>query len=489
MPGRGSRRAWPAVVGGLLLAGLMACAGSPEPQEQEPQEQEPQEQEPQEQGQAQEQQQGQEPPQTELSVTAPAAQAGGQAAVPAAELPEPRAESPEVTAGAVGPSGMEPETASSGQAAAGGPTVLPVPRPPAESAKAPAEKTPGARQPAKSAKSAPAPTAAPAKPGPAVGAASKKSAEKGPREREPREVLARKGDTVVIDLEGRGWLLLPGDRRGVSFLGSETGPQRTSFSFKAQELGDFELGFQLQDNARGAATGEVVRLRVLPEEKFREMLAPQKADLAVPAAAREAPESADPARLEKAERLFAGGFFDLALPEYLAIYREGDPQLNDRLAAIYLEKGEPAAAAKFYDRNLSAAAPYGRLAVVGLVRAGLAMASPELVLQHLPALLELPPAETRAELLDVARFAASQGSYPQAMELLTEYLRRHPRGVGLDEAYFQLARLYDLESPMRDVRLARDYYRRVYEDFPESEHAAEAHNRILYLDRHFFHVQ
>jgi len=193
----------------------------------------------------------------------------------------------------------------------------------------------------------------------------------------------------------------------------------------------------------------------------------------------------DPARLQKAERLFAGGFYDLALPEYLAVYREADPLLNDRLAAIYLAKGEAAAAAKFYDRNLSAGAPYGGQAVIGLVRAGLAMASPELVLQHLPALLELPPAQTQAELLDVAGFAISQGRYPLALELLSEYLRRHPRGSGLDTVYFQLARIYELESPLRDVRLAREYYRKVYEEFPESEHAAKARERILYLDAIF----
>ena len=139
----------------------------------------------------------------------------------------------------------------------------------------------------------------------------------------------------------------------------------------------------------------------------------------------------DPARLLKAERLFAGGYYDLALPEYLAIYREADPLLNDRLAAIYLQKGEAAAAAKFYDRNLASAPPFGRNAIVGLVRAGLAMASPELVLQHLPALLELPPEETRAELLGVARFAASQGRHELAPPLecfqnAPERHRRHP---------------------------------------------------------------
>jgi tetratricopeptide (TPR) repeat protein len=503
MPGT---RAWRLFLGlgaGLLLAGLGSCSGSPEPrshelqaaqpqsapplaaehQAAEPQAPEPQASEPQASGSHSELA---ETPEKVLSVAAPGGEAAGEP-IAAAELPEPQTESPEVGAEMVEPA---PTTVA---------PALPVPRPPAESAKPagktgvtaagkPAGKTgaTAAGKPAKSAKAAAAP-AAPAAKGAAAEAASPKAAERPP-EPESREVLARKGDTVVIDLEGRGWLLLPGDRRGVSFLGSESGPQRTSFSFKALELGDYELAFQLQDNARGAATAQVVRLRVLPEERIRDLLAsPAGKEVGHPPP--QAGESADPARLEKAERLFAGGFFDLALPEYLAIYREADPLLNDRLAAIYLAKGEAAAAAKYYDRNLSAPPPYGRQAVVGLVKAGLAMASPELVLQHLPALLELPPSQTRAELLAVARFAASQGSYPLALDLLTEYLRRHPRGTGLDEAFFQLARLYELESPLRDVRLARYYYGRVYEDFPESEHAAEAHNRILYLDRHFFHVQ
>lgn len=454
---------WRVLFACLLLAGLAACAGLQEPREEEV-----------------------------PSVTAPSGEAAGQA-VAAEELPEPEAENPD----SGNPEAVEP--ALSGQPASGGDSApgaaLPVPRPPAEPKK-PAGKAKAAGEPAKAAK---APAASPAKPAAGEAAAAQPAAPAaagGPPPPAAREVLARRGDTVVIDLEGRGWLLLPGDRRGVSFLGSQSGPQRTSFSFKALELGEYELAFQLQDNARGAATGEVVRLRVLRDEQFREMLAAKAGQGAVQGAVQGAgqgggppPEVADPARLLKAERLFAGGYYDLALPEYLAIYREADPLLNDRLAAIYLQKGEAAAAAKFYDRNLASAPPFGRNAIVGLVRAGLAMASPELVLQHLPALLELPPEETRAELLGVARFAASQGRHELALDILTQYLRRFPRGVGLDAAYFQLARLYELESPLRDVRLAREYYRKVYEEFPESEHAGEARRRILYLDRYFFHVQ
>ena len=411
-----------------------------------------------------------------------------------AELPEPHAseESVEVYDG---PPADQPaiggERSIRGQAGA-----LPVPSAP--TARKPAEVRKKATSPAESAPKAPpkagspqiagsaaAPQIAgsPPKAGSAPQIAGSAAAVAVAAETRPpspgREVLARKGDTVVIDLEGRGWLLLPGNSAGVSFTGSEAGAERTTFSFKALEYGEYGLAFQLQDNSRGVARGEVVRLRVLPEEQFRGLLAAGQA----------APESGDPERLQKAERLFAAGFYDLALPEYLGIYREADPLLNDRLASIYLQQGEAAAAAKFYDRNLSALPPYTDKAILGLVRAGLELGSPELVLEHLPALLELRTADIERELLAVARFVAGQGRYPLAFDLLSEYLRRYPRGAGMDRALFQLAQLYELESPLRDVRRAREYYRKVYEGYPESEYAAEARNRILYLDRYFFHVQ
>jgi len=398
-----------------------------------------------------------------------------------AELPEPHAseESVEVYGG---PPADQPaiggEPATSGERSIRGQArALPLPSAPA--ARKPAEVRKKASSPAESAPKAPPIAGSPPKAGFAPQIAGSAAATETRPPGPGREVLARKGDTVVIDLEGRGWLLLPGNNPGVSFTGSEAGTDRTTFSFRALEYGEYDLAFQLQDNSRGVARGEVVRLRVLPEEQFRGLLAAGQA----------APESGDPERLQKAERLFAAGFYDLALPEYLGIYRDADPLLNDRLASIYLQLGEAAAAAKFYGRNLSAPPPYTDKAILGLVRAGLELGSPELVLEQLPALLELRTADIERELLAVARFAAGQGRYPLAFDLLSEYLRRYPRGAGMDRALFQLAQLYELESPLRDVRRAREYYRKVYEGYPESEYAAKARSRILYLDRYFFHVQ
>ncbi len=300
-----------------------------------------------------------------------------------------------------------------------------------------------------------------------------------------REVLARKGDTVSIEQEGGGWLFLglpaAGRSPGLLFLSSDTGGRRSTFSFKALEYGEYDLGFQLQDNSRGTLQNETVRLRVLPDEQFREAVARQAA----------APEPApvDPAQLEAAERLFNARAYDLALGDYLKLYRPGDPLLNDRLAAIYAETGEPEAAQKYYEKNLSAPAPYNERAVVGLVRAGVVQGSEELVQEHMKGLLAVRSIPIGRELLDGARLLLERGRSGLAQELLLEYPRRYPRGAELDRAWFLLARLYETESSLRDLAKARQYYRKVYEEFPESSYAAEAQARVRYLDRYIFIVQ
>ena len=171
-----------------------------------------------------------------------------------AELPEPRAseESVEVYAGppADQPAiGGEPATRGErgirGQARA-----LPLPSAPVAPSRKPAEVKKKASPPAESAPKAPPIAASPPKAGSAApqiaGSAAAAAATTETRPPGPgREVLARKGDTVVIDLEGRGWLLLPGNSPGVSFTGSEAGTDRTTFSFRALIIGTLSMSADL----------------------------------------------------------------------------------------------------------------------------------------------------------------------------------------------------------------------------------------------------
>jgi tetratricopeptide (TPR) repeat protein len=305
-----------------------------------------------------------------------------------------------------------------------------------------------------------------------------------------REVLARAGDPIEIAFDGRGWLYLglsaaePGRNAGVAFQGGGSSGGRSVFGFKALEHGQYTLRFQLQDNLTGGLLEEAVRLSVLPDKEFSARLAGQT----VPQASA-VPGALDPDRVAAAERLYSLGEYDRAVAAFLDAYQEGDPYLNDRIAASYAATGDHLAAEKYYRRNLQTSGPLASQAVAGLMRAAVAGEDTALLLEQFPALLRTEGVQIGQELLEVGRWQAAAGRYAVALEAFQEYMRRYPAGRELDEICFLLAQLLEAESPFRDLRGARDLYHRVYEDFPESPLAAPAQVRRDYLNRHFFQIR
>ena len=174
--------------------------------------------------------------------------------------------------------------------------------------------------------------------------------------------------------------------------------------------------------------------------------------------------------------------------------RSGDPYLNDRLAACYAATGSHAEALRYYRHNLGLEGEYGERAAVGMVRSSIALEDSDSLLEAVPSLFALE-AGTGAEesidkeLLAVARMQADTRRYPVAIRALEQYIALYPGGRNLDEAYYRLAGIYEVDSPQRDLESARKYYRLLYDDFPESRYAELARQRIRYLDRHFFLVQ
>ncbi|MBN1835700.1 MAG: tetratricopeptide repeat protein [Spirochaetales bacterium] len=354
---------------------------------------------------------------------------------------------------------------------------------------------------------------------------------------EVREVLARRGDPVELQFEGEGWLFTSLGRsggddgstfEGLEFEGSSSQQGRTRFSFVARGLGEYLLSFQAQNHSTGALSNEVVRLRVLDDAAFvRELrgaagaaapggatgmggsmaadsaAGPEDATIAggldggaagaaagrgtSGAVARSAARPGPP--VPQGEQWFELGEFDLALGEYLRAGRPEDPYLNDRIGACYAAMGEHPAAVRYYLRNLGAPTEYGERAAAALVRSGLALQDEGLLAESTPALLASAGIPVGEELLGLARFHMERGRAPLAMRLLQEFERRYPLGRGLDEVLYRMAQLYESESALRDLEAARDTYRRVYDDWPESPFSELAYGRLRYLQRHFFEIR
>ncbi|MEX2443690.1 MAG: hypothetical protein WD492_08810 [Alkalispirochaeta sp.] len=86
----------------------------------------------------------------------------------------------------------------------------------------------------------------------------------------------------------------------------------------------------------------------------------------------------------------------------------------------------------------------------------------------------------------VDEFEESQ-DYRSAVSLL-EDMRLEAAGSD-DELIFRLAQLYEAEWDGRDLRVARDLYQSLVDDYPLSRRRRRARERIEYLNRHFFHIR
>jgi outer membrane protein assembly factor BamD (BamD/ComL family) len=110
-------------------------------------------------------------------------------------------------------------------------------------------------------------------------------------------------------------------------------------------------------------------------------------------------------------------------------------------------------------------------------------------MEVLPSLFRIESVQIGNELLEIARFQTEDRHFSVAIQALEQYIRRYPHGRHLDEVYYRLAGIYEVDSPYRDIQSARHYYNLIYESFPESRYSNPAAERLNYLDRHFFLVQ
>lgn len=301
-----------------------------------------------------------------------------------------------------------------------------------------------------------------------------------------REVYARVGDEIEIGLDGAGYLFLGfADRQtdGMTFKARAVKDGKTYFTFKALKLGSWDLDFQQQDNATGATRLESVRVVVLAEEDFAAAVQRQTQSGGAVS------EDVDEARYEWAEKLASLGRETQAIAEYLKGYREGNPELNDRIAALYARTGDGPAAEKYWRKNVGAASPWGDRAIVGIAGLAVARGDIEGYLAWHRQLLAVSAVPIDDALVDAALAAQAAGEVGLGIELLAEYGRRYPEGRRIDEAAFVSARLFEADSPFRDLKRSRDLYAAVLREFPESAHAAEAAERLRYLDQHFFTIR
>jgi len=86
-----------------------------------------------------------------------------------------------------------------------------------------------------------------------------------------------------------------------------------------------------------------------------------------------------------------------------------------------------------------------------------------------------------------ARQEFDDGRVEQALGILDLMMQRFPNGT--DEAWWLYAQLLEANSPSRDIKLALEYYRRIVEEYPQSNRVGDARGRIAYLERFYINIR
>jgi hypothetical protein len=293
---------------------------------------------------------------------------------------------------------------------------------------------------------------------------------------------------MQIGLDGTGFLFLgfpdnQAQASGMSFTTKETRSGKTWFSFKALKLGTFDLDFVQQDNTAGTSQKETVRVHVVNDKDFTSAV---QAAPAQDGSVTGAVETGDPVFADKLAGL---GAPEAAITELLKGYRDGNPSVNEQLAQLYTRIGSWDAAARYWQKNLAAGAPWGDAAVVGLVRAAAVQKDQVALLAQLKRFeaLSLPGAEEPTVM--ALRMERDLNQVGIGLDLATHYLARWPEGKWMDEVEFTAAQLLEADSAFRDIVRARDLYRDIVATYPVGDFAGPARERLQYIERHFLQVR
>jgi hypothetical protein len=251
-------------------------------------------------------------------------------------------------------------------------------------------------------------------------------------------VYATQGQIIEIPYRGTGWVFLgeTSAKPGIVYNSRRLEGDGMSFVFRAAEIGVYELKFYRQDFIRDYIINDHVQVIV---------------------------ESA----LETAVPFGAPVDRVTALPRW--------PELASEAAAQAAASAQPGLPVQPTVPAGQPGLPPSGIADEGIVPAG-------------PALQVALPEETLPEeYLRRAREESDAGHVQQALAILEQFRSRFPQGS--DEAWWLLGQLYEANSPYRNIRLAMDYYRRLIQEYPQSQRYGDARRRIAYLERYYFNIQ
>ncbi len=298
----------------------------------------------------------------------------------------------------------------------------------------------------------------------------------GNKKWDTRNVFAKINEEICIFFPESGWVLLnSGDwGRGLRFKSKERKKNSVNFNFVALKEGKYTLKFQ-KNNIRNATTAyEKVFVTVLRGEDFipdsRDII--RKGDFSI------------------ADDLYEKGKLKEALYEYLMAYKKGNPDVDNRIGDIYFRLNDFDNAVKYWKKNLNnRKAALRDQAVKGIIKAAINNNDVELLNRTIDRLLKIRSKDAKEIILEAAAFLKDFNKIDRAASLYSKYIKLFPDDLLIDQIYYLLGRIYEMDSVVMDFKKSVMYYTIVIENFPSSLYWDKSKNRINYIKRHYLQIR
>jgi len=308
-----------------------------------------------------------------------------------------------------------------------------------------------------------------------------------------RVIRVTVGQIIEIPFRGNGWVYLGelASRRGIVYNSRRSEPEGMSFIFSVEEPGTYALKFYREDFTRGYIINDYVQIIAGEAATTGTAWFNPLFDRS-----RVVAEPRWPTVIEEAEmqrRLESGR---AARPSETAVFTP-NPAMQERTAA---QDNPQQTTAPSSERTLPSqqtlnGIPSQQQGTTQTPPSQTSVPAEPITTQSAQTEAEnIPPAISGTQenispnmLLQRAKETFDSGNVAGAIALLDQYMMHYPNGS--DEAYWFFGQFYEANSPSRNILLSIDYYKRLVNEYPQSNRINDARRRIAYLERFYINIR
>ena len=313
-----------------------------------------------------------------------------------------------------------------------------------------------------------------------------------------RVVYAKEDDIIRVGLAGSSWIFAGIEpEKGLVFSEKQQKANGIVYIFEAEKRGSYTVSFQRQNLTKGEIENSLVTVKVVTENEYEKQMAlvenagkENGGNLSDTSASENSDNSGRSGSYKRAERLYNYGKFQQSLDEYINQYQEGDSKIAERIAQLAMRLEKHDTAISYWKRAVDSKENNSVKALEGLILSAIAADNAEIFRTYLGSLIEsADKLASPAVLMAASNYLKDNGHTERAVDVLNRVLQYFPSSDRIDEVYFHLGRLYESDSPVRNIKESLKYYTKVVEEYPVSIHYKQAKKRMEYLENHFFYIR